>query len=576
MDMFKTYRYSIKELKDITDIGEGRYGAVFAGTEPDTGERIAIKEYNNYLPRTNIEPGSNGSTPKPAEHTFLTEITTLQRAQHPGIVHVLGGRTEEGTGGRKRPQLFSELLKGATLMDAIDTIETGERAPPTTEEVVKAMRGFAEAMAYYQTPGEMTTEGVVHRDPHPGNLMITSGRHVIMDFGLASSLGREKHTTLHLTGNPTDAKKVIYAAPETTFTPALFTPCSDVYTLVLGIRNYALGAHLPGHVETERPDRISEAMWSLLERNTQADASLRASNAQQLLEEIAAAEAGHVFTKVNRSKISLATEVVKGAYDALQKIRREEVGDTGVAVVKVIERVKTPSLLTSGRRGDGIVAQTDEGWEIRYENGDVILWSKETAGEKREQGEWVGHFTKLNNGLWMPTLKDEYDLQEAVNNALNGKNPVTIKAAIALKQARIDDYQRTKTPMVTADRIRYEPSGKDVLLHNTGHPMAREQQTAFQGENGYITAIRVNGLEEFAGRDAAAMNAISAEFTQKNTYLWRLRNVGRTTERPVRVGLYVNDFFVNADYDVGGVRPVRWLRREKTRVETTLQNSNFR
>jgi hypothetical protein len=229
-------------------------------------------------------------------------------------------------------------------------------------------------------------------------------------------------------------------------------------------------------------------------------------------------------------------------------------------------------ILTSGRRGDGLVARVDDGWEIRYENGDVLLWAAKPIAEMKRQDDWIDYFTQLGkekteNVWWMPTLKDEYDLQETLNRALTNNNPAAvIQAAEALKKQRNEDYTRW---MMTADRVRYAPTGNDVLIQNAGHPAATEQETSFKGRNGYIIRIPVEGLEEITGRKASAMNAISKHFTAMDTYHWRLENTSQIIECPVRVGIdyffvIFSDFGVDALYGgYGGVRPVRWLRREK-------------
>ena len=153
---------------------------------------------------------------------FLAETRTLARLSHPGLVTVLdGGTTTSG-----RPYLVLELVDGPALSASLDTPMDPTRAAQIGTQV-------AAALAYAHT------QGVVHRDVKPGNVLLRGdGRVKLADFGIAKLLGdQSRHTQTGVV-----VGSVHYLAPEQVAFEEI-TPAVDVYALGLLLLRALTGHH---------------------------------------------------------------------------------------------------------------------------------------------------------------------------------------------------------------------------------------------------------------------------------------------------------------------------------------------
>ncbi len=217
---------------------------VYAGHDPDTGERVAIKTVTLH------------------SETYLTslrrEIHALSRVRHPGIVRILDTGVARGV-----PWYAMELIDGDTLggyarslwgtldLDG-DTFDaagpTGSSPSPTSlRSSTPSPQVRAPAPRRPAGGGELAValtiarricsplaylhgEGIVHRDLKPTNIVMRpDGRPVLVDFGLAWRIaggrGREAPDVLRdLAGTPE------YMAPEQARLERL-DPRTDLYSL---------------------------------------------------------------------------------------------------------------------------------------------------------------------------------------------------------------------------------------------------------------------------------------------------------------------------------------------------------
>ncbi|HVA45076.1 MAG TPA: serine/threonine-protein kinase [Pirellulales bacterium] len=140
-------------------LGEGGFGIVYQGHDPDLRRAVAIK-----VPR-------RGRVASPADvEMYLAEAQLLARLNHPGIVPVHDcGRTDDGL-----CYVVSQFMPGGDLARLID------RCRPSPDESAELVARIADALHHAHQ------QGLVHRDIKPGNILLDeAGRPLVADFGLA-------------------------------------------------------------------------------------------------------------------------------------------------------------------------------------------------------------------------------------------------------------------------------------------------------------------------------------------------------------------------------------------------------
>jgi serine/threonine protein kinase len=142
-------------------LGEGGMAAVYAGVDPDTGERAAIKVLHPEMTRR-----------KDVRERFLREAYVANRIAHPGAVRVLSHGHDSET------YLVMELLEGEPL---------SARAQRLSDFTVRELLGYANEILDVLAAAH--DKGVIHRDIKPDNVFVTNERHAkILDFGIARVL----------------------------------------------------------------------------------------------------------------------------------------------------------------------------------------------------------------------------------------------------------------------------------------------------------------------------------------------------------------------------------------------------
>ncbi|MDZ8104430.1 MAG: serine/threonine-protein kinase, partial [Nostoc sp. DedQUE12a] len=185
-------------------LGQGGFGITYKALHVELNRTVVIKTPNEHLSH---EPEYDKYIDR-----FIQEGRTLARLSqdpHPHIVGVI--------------DLFKEGTTHCLVMDFVpgeNLFETVRRrgALPETE-IVPCIRQIGEAlMVVHQA-------GLVHRDAHPGNIMLrTNGKAVLIDFGIAKELLPK---TLSSTGNAGNHG----FAPYEQMTRGSREPTVDVYCL---------------------------------------------------------------------------------------------------------------------------------------------------------------------------------------------------------------------------------------------------------------------------------------------------------------------------------------------------------
>ena len=157
-----------RPLRIDTILGQGGFGVTYKATHLQLNHQVVIKTPN---------PGLQND-PEYANFVrrFIKEGQTLAKLSqnaHPGIVRVSDLFEERGI-----HCLVMDLVVGQSLWD---TVQQRGRLPDT--EAVPIIRQIGEALI------DVHQAGIVHRDAHPGNIMLRrNGQAVLIDFGIASEL----------------------------------------------------------------------------------------------------------------------------------------------------------------------------------------------------------------------------------------------------------------------------------------------------------------------------------------------------------------------------------------------------
>jgi serine/threonine protein kinase len=195
-------RYRITAL-----LARGGMAAIYRGWHTTLDAPIAIKEM---LP----QPGLDAQTLAQLRQQFRQEAAILARLEHPNLVGVLDF-FEEGD----KAYLVMTLVEGESLTERIER----EGALPE-DQVLQWADRLLDALAYCHS------QGIVHRDVKPANIIIRPDRQpVLVDFGLVKLWDPDDpHTRTVMRGMGTPE----YASPEQYGAqPGHTNPRSDLYGL---------------------------------------------------------------------------------------------------------------------------------------------------------------------------------------------------------------------------------------------------------------------------------------------------------------------------------------------------------
>ena len=155
-------RYRIERL-----VGEGGFGLVFRGFDPELQRDVAVK-----IPRWKFAPGDKRAD------ALLEEARRIAKLRSPGIVAVHDVGQEDGIS-----FIVSDFIDGKNLADFM---MVGRPSPRDAAQMI------AEIAENLHVAHE---QGFVHRDIKPANILIDhQGRPLLTDFGIAISVKDEQPT----------------------------------------------------------------------------------------------------------------------------------------------------------------------------------------------------------------------------------------------------------------------------------------------------------------------------------------------------------------------------------------------
>jgi len=264
------------------ELGRGGMARVYLAEDLKHGRDVAVKV---------IRPELAASL---GRDRFLREIGIAARLRHPNIMPLFDSGDADG-------MLFFVMPyeSGPSLRTRLDG---GQTLP--MDETLSTLRDVAKALAYAHS------QGVVHRDVKPDNVMLSGGTAVVTDFGIAKavSAARGDAEGTALTQGGVGIGTPAYMAPEQAVGDPSTDHRSDIYSF--GCLAYELFVGVPpfvgsssyeiisAHMRT-RPKRISEtrvdvpeAISQLVQRCLEKDPSARPQHAQELLAVLAMPLAG--------------------------------------------------------------------------------------------------------------------------------------------------------------------------------------------------------------------------------------------------------------------------------------------
>jgi serine/threonine-protein kinase len=178
-------------------LGQGGCATAYLGRHRDTGREVAIKVPHRHLLQD-----------EEFKARFHREASLGALLDHPRIVPILDPGPQGGD-----PWLVMPFIRGLTL-----DVHLERKVRLEAPEAIRIGAEINEAISFAHS------RGVVHRDLKPGNIMLTDGGAMVMDFGIARVLDATLTVSSMFMGTP------LYSAPECVLTPRV-GPAADRYAL---------------------------------------------------------------------------------------------------------------------------------------------------------------------------------------------------------------------------------------------------------------------------------------------------------------------------------------------------------
>jgi len=262
-------------------IGEGGFAAVYKCHDRRTQKDVAIKVLDPMMSRRGE-----------FSQRFLREIRTVSQLRHHNTIKVTdAGKTNVGC-----LYLVMELLEGEALDEILD--REGALPPARVQRIMsQVLKSLIEAHQ----------DGVMHRDMKPANVFIAkipgeTDYVKVLDFGIAKSRDETADTSLTATGQVMCSPD--YVAPERVRDHVCFFS-SDLYSLGIMMLEMLEG-ELPykgdtpimvalQHARTDspvpiKPYTLEGPLGAVVEKAVNKDASKRYQSAEEMLEDLMAAD----------------------------------------------------------------------------------------------------------------------------------------------------------------------------------------------------------------------------------------------------------------------------------------------
>ncbi len=257
----------------VRELGGGGMATVYLADDLRHRRKVAVKVLRSDL-AASLGP-----------ERFAREIEIAAQLQHPHILPVLDSGDADGF-------LFYVMpyIEGESLGEKLK-----REGQLSVAEAVRLLSEIADALAYAHT------QGVVHRDVKPDNVLL-SGRHVLVaDFGVAKAVSQASGAVPALTTAGLAVGTPNYMAPEQAIADPTVDHRADIYALgVLGYEmltgeppfsgttRAVLAAHAleePSPVTSRRPE-VPEGLAEVIARCLAKDPESRWQSAQEIVDRL--------------------------------------------------------------------------------------------------------------------------------------------------------------------------------------------------------------------------------------------------------------------------------------------------
>ncbi len=190
----------------LAPIGRGGMGTVYVALDTRSGQHVALK----------ILPPKIARQEERLLVRFQREMELSQKIQHANLA-----RTLEAGVFQNIHYIAMEYIPGQTLYRLI--------ASKGVLPIARAAHLFSEVAAAL---GHAHSQGVIHRDMKPSNIMVTPHDHAkVLDLGLAFTEGEEMEDIEVVGGKGYIVGSIDYMAPEQTRDPTTIDARADLYAL---------------------------------------------------------------------------------------------------------------------------------------------------------------------------------------------------------------------------------------------------------------------------------------------------------------------------------------------------------
>ena len=290
----------------LEKLGAGGMGQVYKAYHPGMERMVAIKVIL-----------AKGNTDADTVKRFEREVKAAAKLAHPNIITVFDAGNAKG-----RHFMVMELVKGEDLSELIS-----QKGRLSVRDAVDYITQAAKGLKFAHT------NGVIHRDIKPGNLILDSdGVLKIVDMGLAKIHSKENDETVSmLTGDAAIMGTVDFMPPEQSLSTKNVDGRADIYSLGATLYYILTGdvmypgktamvklmAHrksLIPSLRISRPD-VSENLDAIYTKMVAKDLGDRYQNMSELISDLELAANG--FAPVIKSKEMMTLNSLQNDFGGL-------------------------------------------------------------------------------------------------------------------------------------------------------------------------------------------------------------------------------------------------------------------